>query len=146
MSRYQLQSPTLADYDFLKNVHHVTLKEHVTKIWGWSDDKQDAFFKEDFQSGQIQIILAANQPVGYLQLNQQDDVIQIVNILILPSFQNRKIGSKIINDLIAKSKKEKHIIELGVFKVNTRAKKLYEMLGFETTGETETHFVMRLNP
>jgi ribosomal protein S18 acetylase RimI-like enzyme len=34
-------------------------------------------------------------------------------------------------------------VELGVFKINDRARALYERLGFITTGETGTHFEMR---
>jgi RimJ/RimL family protein N-acetyltransferase len=37
-------------------------------------------------------------------------------------------------------------VELGVFKINVRARRLYERLGFTVVGETETHHRMRWEP
>ncbi|MEK2688465.1 GNAT family N-acetyltransferase [Bdellovibrio sp. GT3] len=146
MSLYEIVKPNLTDYEFLKNVHHITLKPHVEKIWGWEETRQDAFFKEDFESGQIQLLRAFNQLVGYLQLNEENGTLFIVNILILPEFQNRKLGSAIIKDLIVKYGAKGVPLKLGVFKINTRAKCLYEALGFKIDGESETHFSMSLLP
>lgn len=141
---YELHRPRNSDYDFLKDVHHITLRSYVERIWGWDDKVQDEFFRKDFESGQIQIIRAFNKTVGYLQLNEEEGVVNIVNILILPEFQGRKLGTEIIKDLIDKSVVAKQILRLGVFKINTRAKKLYDSLGFVTKGESETHFLMEI--
>lgn len=146
MSLYELLKPNPSEYEFLKNVHHTTMKEHVKKIWGWSDSVQDDFFKKDFESGQIQIIRTFNQSVGYLHLNQENDALHIVNILILPEFQNQKLGSAIIKDLATQSRTSGQLLRLGVFKVNTRAKSLYDSFGFQTYEETETHYLMQLKP
>ncbi|MGZ3786842.1 MAG: hypothetical protein ACXVC3_20055 [Bdellovibrio sp.] len=54
MSSYQLHKPSNSEYEFLKNVHHATMKIYVTKIWGWNEAAQDDFFNEDFETGQIQ--------------------------------------------------------------------------------------------
>ncbi len=144
MVQYILQTSESSDYEFLKNVHHQTLKEHVFKIWGWNELEQDKFFSDDFETGQLQLIKFLGKPVGYLQLNQSPSEIYIVNVLILPEFQNQGLGSQIINDLILKAKNAGQSLKLGVFKVNTRAKNLYVSLGFKTYEETETHYLMRL--
>jgi len=146
MSKYLLRKPTSADFEFLRDVHHMTLKEHVLKIWGWDQTKQDDFFREDFESAQIQIIQAFSNDIGYLQLNLEKNILHIVNILILPEFQNRGLGSEIIRDLIAKSRIKSCMLKLGVFKINTRAIGLYKTLGFKVCGESKTHFMMQLQP
>ena len=146
MRPYELAKANLSDYGFLKNVHHITLKAHVSNIWGWDEGTQDAFFKEDFESGHIQVIRALDQPVGYLQLNEEVSVIFIINILILPEFQNQKLGSTIIKGLISKARAKGVPLKLGVFKVNPRAKNLYESLGFQVYAENETHYMMSLDP
>lgn len=146
MSQYQLQTPRQSDFEFIKRVHHVTLREHVEKIWGWNEPAQDAFVQEDFESGEIQLIRSSKDSVGYLQVSRKDGVLNIVNILLLPEFQNRQLGSAIIKDLIVQSKTEKLSLRLGVFKVNHRAKSLYDKLGFKTYAETETHFLMQFVP
>ncbi|OFZ30110.1 MAG: hypothetical protein A2622_09670 [Bdellovibrionales bacterium RIFCSPHIGHO2_01_FULL_40_29] len=146
MTPYQLDQPKAENYEFLKTVYHITLKEHVAKIWGWDETTQDNLFNEDFESGQIQIINSSNGPVGYLQLKQDDVAIYIVNILILPEFQNQKFGASIIKDLISTAIAARLMLRLGVFKVNTRAKSLYSSLGFQLYSETETHYLMQINP
>lgn len=144
MSQYKLWTSESTDYEFLKNVHHQTLKEHVSGIWGWDELEQDKFFSEDFQTGQLHLIEGSGKSVGYLQLNQSPSEIYIVNLLILPEFQNQGLGSQIIKDLIVKAKKMGQSLKLGVFKVNTRAKSLYSRLGFKTYEETKTHYLMCL--
>lgn len=146
MCPYELCPPKDSDYEFLRNVHHTTLRQHVEKIWGWDEEIQDRFFSEDFVTGQIQIIRAFGQAVGYLQLNLQGDILHIVNILILPDFQNRKLGSTIIKDLIAKSQVDQKTLSLGVFKINKRAKAFYESLQFQKYDETATHDMMEIKP
>ncbi len=143
MISFHASVPT--DYEFLKNVHHSTLKEYVSKIWGWEEQAQDEFFSRDFNSGQIQLIKASRDSVGYLQLNEQKSEIHIVNILILPGFQNRGLGTQIIKNLVVKARNSGQSLKLGVFKVNTRAKSLYERLGFETYDESETHYLVRIS-
>lgn len=69
-------------------------------------------------------------------MTEQENEIPLASIRLLPKFQNRGIGTKIILDLIEKSNKP---VKLKVLKVNP-ARKLYERLGFKVSGETETHF------
>jgi ribosomal protein S18 acetylase RimI-like enzyme len=140
---YSLRAAELTDVAFLKLVHHLTLREHISKIWGWNEELQDQFLIKDFESGRIQIIKAFGKDVGYLILNVGKDAIHIVDILILPQFQNRGLGSEIIKNLMAKTRDDGLLLKLGVFKVNERAKKLYENLGFKIIEETATHFMMK---
>lgn len=79
-------------------------------------------------------------------LNVEANVTHIIDILILPEFQGQKLGSTIIKDLIYQGRNSQLLLKLGVYKVNTRAKSLYERLGFETFGETDTHYLMQLKP
>lgn len=145
MNRYSLINAQPKDFEFLKNVHHTTLKEHITKIWGWDKTQQDQIFKQEFESGNIQVVSFAQKNIGYLQLKIEMDSIHLINILILSEFQGQGLGTEIMHDLIAKSKTENVTLKLGVFKINTGAKRLYEKLGFKTYSESDTHFYMRYN-
>ena len=142
MSRYFLVQSLPQDFEFLRKVHHTTLKDYISKIWGWSESQQDSYVAEDFESGQIQVIQVNGQKIGYLHLTQDNEVLFIANILILPEFQSLGIGSEIIDDLSVRAKNEKLGLRLGVFKINSRARKLYERLQFIVYAETETHFLM----
>ncbi|UOF02170.1 GNAT family N-acetyltransferase [Bdellovibrio reynosensis] len=100
--------------------------------------------KREFETGRIEIIQAGNTDFGYLHLAKTEEKVQIVNILILPEHQGKGLGTTIIKDLIAKTKSANMTLELGVFKINTKAKSLYEKLGFKTFNETKTHYQMRI--
>lgn len=143
--QYCLREQNPSDFIFLKHVHHSTLKEHVSKIWGWDEEQQDAFFNKDFELNQIQVIEYEGDRAGYLQLSVNSGSLHLINILILPEFQGRGLGTTIIHDLSIRCGTEGLLLKLGVFKVNERAKKLYERLGFLTYGETETHYLMSLS-
>lgn len=142
MADYSLRLSSNPDYEFLKNVHHVTLKDHISKIWGWDESTQDEFFKEEFESGQIHVIQSLGNDIGYLILHENPDSLYVVELLILPQFQSRGLGTQILIDLRQKAKSLGIVMKMGVFKVNTRAKDLYLALGFKVCGETETHFIL----
>jgi ribosomal protein S18 acetylase RimI-like enzyme len=81
-------------------------------------------------------VYAFSESVGYMQLKLDSGALHLVNILILPEFQNLGIGTEVIKNLITESEKDGRVLKLGVFKINERARKLYESLGFKTYGET----------
>ncbi len=142
MRSYSLRHALDSDFEFLKSVHHTTLREHIIKIWGWDEAFQDRYFHEHFHLQNVQLVSAFGSDVGYVELYRSANALSILNILILPEFQGRGLGREIIGDLVAEAASEGRFVKLGVFKVNTRARKLYEALGFRGVGETETHFLM----
>lgn len=143
MEKILFRKSTLDDYSFCLNVHHEVLKGHISNIWGWNQAQQDQMYKNDFDHSFISIISSNGLDVGYLEINKTDTSIHICNLLILPLYQGKGIGTNILKDII-KSRDNGTVVELGVFKVNERAKNLYDRIGFEVVGETETHFMMEL--
>ena len=59
---------------------------------------------------------------------------------------NFAIGTSLIRSLIEQAHQNGRPVALQVLKVNTRARTLYEKLGFAITDETDTHYIMRTNP
>lgn len=72
--------------------------------------------------------------------NLKDQSYEIINICIKPEYQNKGIGTAILNEILFENS-EKEII-LYCFKENPVIK-LYKRLGFEKCGETETHYQMK---
>jgi ribosomal protein S18 acetylase RimI-like enzyme len=68
---------------------------------------------------------------------------ELQEIYLHPDHQGRGIGSCLIRELLAKAQHAAKPVSLSVLKVNTRARRLYERLGFRKAGESETHYVMR---
>jgi ribosomal protein S18 acetylase RimI-like enzyme len=76
---------------------------------------------------------------GFLWVNEHEAETVLVSIRLLPRFQNKGIGTKIIREILDSSKNP---VRLQVLKVNP-ALNLYKRLGFKVFAENETHFSMR---
>jgi ribosomal protein S18 acetylase RimI-like enzyme len=130
---------TFDDFDFLWRLHNAALREYVEKTWGWDEERQRRLFAESFDANNGEIIVIGGADAGYLWTAEREMETILVSIRILPEYQNRGIGKKIIEDVLVKSKKP---VRLQVLKINP-AQNLYKRLGFETISETETHFLMK---
>ena len=127
------------DFDFLWRLHNAALREYVEKTWDWDEERQRRLFAESFDANNGEIIVIGGADAGYLWTAEREMETILVSIRILPEYQNRGIGKKIIEDVLVKSKKP---VRLQVLKINP-AQNLYKRLGFETISETETHFLMK---
>ncbi len=107
----------------------------------WDDEFQQARFGKKLQSVQFRIVLLDNQPVGAVASTEHDDHIFLNELLILPEFQNRGIGSRLLvgelrhADLLGKP------IRLHTLRLN-RAQDLYKRHGFIETCRDEIYVNM----
>ncbi|MBA4185763.1 MAG: GNAT family N-acetyltransferase [Acidobacteria bacterium] len=127
------------DFEFLWRLHNAALKIYVEKTWGWNEDWQRANFKNTFNPSNGEIIVACGADAGFLRIIEKETETLLASIRLSPEFQNKGIGTQIIKNLLAESEKP---VKLQVLKVNP-ARALYERLGFEVVGETDTHFLMK---
>lgn len=118
-------------------------KQLVEKIWGWDEDIQLDYHKNQFDPNKIKIIIDDEQEVGYISTSTSGNILFIENIVIDTIFQGKNIGTKVLLDTIKSAVEHKRSIELKVLKINDRAKKLYERLNFQTFEQTELHYKMR---
>ena len=70
----------------------------------------------------------------------ENNTFEIGNICIKPEHQNKGIGTAILKEIIFENKGKN--IKLQAFKINERAIKLYEKMGFEKIDENKTHYIM----
>jgi len=106
--------------------------------WGWDKDWQKRNFAEIFKTEKAKIIVFEKKDIGYWEVGEREVETVLISIRLLPKYQRRGIGTKIIEDLLDNAQKP---VRLQVLKVNP-AKKLYERLGFEIFDETDTHFFL----
>lgn len=139
----RLRKATSADRDWLYDLHRSALGPYVEQIWGWDEAWQTRHFDEHFVPDRIQIALLGSEAVGMLQWEERGAVIYIRQIAVLPEHQNRGVGRAILERLCSRSAEEEKDVSLQVFKINERARRLYERLGFVVDGESETHYSMR---
>ncbi|HEX8250412.1 MAG TPA: GNAT family N-acetyltransferase [Pyrinomonadaceae bacterium] len=132
----------IKDFEFLWQLHNAALKKYITATWGWNEDWQRRNFEKNFNLREGEIIVVGEKDAGFLWISEKETEIALISIRLLPEFQNRGIGTKLIKDVLDKARAQKKPVRLQVLKINP-AQNLYEKLGFEVFGETATHFLMR---
>ncbi|MCA1622443.1 MAG: GNAT family N-acetyltransferase [Acidobacteria bacterium] len=130
------------DFEFLWRLHNAALKDYVMRVWGWDEERQRQLFRESFETKRAKIIVFEGKDAGFLDAAERETETVLISIRLLPEFQNKGIGTKIIQEILEKSHAKNKLVRLQVLKINP-AKKLYNRLGFKIFGETETHFLMR---
>ena len=70
----------------------------------------------------------------------ENNTFEIGNICIKPEYQNKGIGTAVLKEIMFENKGKS--IRLQAFKINEKAIRLYERIGFKKVDETKTHYVM----
>lgn len=132
------------DRDLLWLIHCTAMRPAVEATWGWDEPFQRRYFEEHWGTTFRQVIRFNGQDVGMLSYESRPDHLFLGNIALLPAFQGRGIGAKVIRDIMSEARRRGVAVRLQVLKAN-RARRLYERLGFEADGETTTHVQMSLH-
>lgn len=105
------------------------VSDWIDAISAWNCDNDE----EDY------IIFDEKTPIGWLGINgllSEDRKVYIKMIVLLPKYQNKGIGSYIVNQLVGNLKSRKFTaLILYTNQNNLCAKKCYEKCGFEVTKE-----------
>jgi len=113
---------------------------------GWDEIRHARQFDECWQRGGIFIIRSDGARVGMIQLFDRPDRVEIGEIQIQPSHQNRGIGTRILMDTIAHAHGERKKVSLSVGLKNVRAFRLYQRLGFRKVASNDTHNHLASDP
>jgi ribosomal protein S18 acetylase RimI-like enzyme len=134
------------DQEFLRSLHELSYREHVERVWGWDDGEQAGYFERRFQPERLQIVQASGEDVGVLSVEDRDDELFLADVEIHPRWQGRGIGSSIVRSLQDQARSAGKPLTLQVLHVNTRARALYERLGFGEVWRDEIRSRMRWRP
>lgn len=144
---YQLRPAVPEDRDWIYACKAASVRPYVEPIWGWDEAFQRRDFDGDFGSiGQFSVIEAAGQPIGFLQVLEEKDCVEVAELHLVSDCRGQGIGSSILRRLLNQCRNQGRTLRLGCFKENHRAKALYQRLGFRQTAETETHYVLEAAP
>jgi ribosomal protein S18 acetylase RimI-like enzyme len=131
-----------SDTSFARAVHHRAYREVVEQQFGpWVEAQQDRFFEGDWNVPAFEIVLFSGTPCGYVCIEDRADEIYIREIVLLPEYQGRGIGSSLLRDVMARAHTRRVPVRLGTFYKN-RAFGLYRRLGFREIGRTEIHILL----
>lgn len=139
---YTLRPAVDDDEQFLRRLHKECYENVVIEQFGeWDDDVQRGFFDRKWKPENYQIIVSPNADVGAVSVFDRDDHILLAEIVIVPEYQNSGLGSTVVEEIVARARKENRPVRLQVLKAN-RARELYLRLGFREVVRTETHLIM----
>lgn len=105
---------------------------------------QSQQYARDFPCHQQHIIEQNSQPVGQLITNETDTALRIVDIAILPEFQNQGLGSQVLKNLISSAADQDKSVHLSVESANP-ARRLYSRLGFRERASNGIYVEMELS-
>jgi GNAT superfamily N-acetyltransferase len=139
-SALRLRSVTLDDDPFLLSVYASTRAEELDQV-EWAEGQREAFLKWQFEmqrreydvrfpDAEYDLIEIDGQPVGRIWIGRTDQEIRLLDIALLPQFQNRGAGTALINWLIEEAKASGKRLRHMVFVLNNNAHRFYERLGF----------------
>ena len=142
MIKFTIRKGTYTDlqlsYEIMKNA----LGEYVKQTWGWDEAWQFEKHKNDFDPAILSIIEVNGDAAAMLEEIIEPNTIRVCGIYIIDKYQSKGIGGQLMKGVIEKAKMSDKNVELKVLKVNRRAKKFYERLGFVMYGEDENHYLM----
>ncbi len=140
----ELRDASPADSDFCFALHKAALGPYVTAVWGWDDTVQRDFHERGFDPPNTKIIMVNGREAGRLDVERRPDEIYIGLIELLPAYQGKGVGARLVRDLIAEAAARGQAICLEVLVVNTRAHALYTRLGFREIGRDDVKVRMRI--
>ncbi len=142
---YRLRDASDDDLPWLEDLRRRAYSELFAATWGgWDEDRHRRHFRSFVEAGPVSIVEAADgTPVGVVQLIEGAAALEIAEIQIDPTYQGRGIGTTVLRSVIAGAESEGRAVHLRVGLRNEGAIRLYERLGFEAVGKSETHRMMR---
>lgn len=125
-------------------------------LWGWTDEQQQQFLRMQYEAQQryylqqysklrYSIILFEGKRVGRIAVVRQAREWIIVDIILLPEFQNRGLGSSLMRELQREAVNKNTPIRLSVF-ADSPAQQFYERLGFLPVAGNGVYIIMKWLP
>lgn len=135
-----LRPVTNDDEEFLLSIYDSTREEELAQAeWQpgqreafvrWQFDLQRREYDARFPSAEYNVILIDGERAGRIWIGTDDKQIRLLDIAILPGFQNRGAGTVLLRWLIDEAKAARKPLRHMVFVLNNDAHRFYERLGF----------------
>src|SRR5687768_9626053 len=140
-----LRQAQATDAEFIYRLVETTMRGYVEQIWGsFSEEYNRKNVDESIAAATYSVIACEGLNIGALAVERHPTHIQLTQMYILPSRQNRGVGTSLIRKLAAEAKQSRRPLRLRVLSVNP-ARRLYEREGFRVTSLTSERVFMELD-
>jgi GNAT superfamily N-acetyltransferase len=145
-----------ADEDFLLGVYAASRADEMALV-DWDESQKMAFLRSQFEAqaasyharfpdAEYSVILYKGNPVGRFWIGRTPEQIRLLDIAILPEFQNQGVGAVLLKSLLAESEAAGVPLRHMVFKMNTAALRFYERFGFSPIEDVGAYIHMERQP
>lgn len=140
------RTATELDTHFVYQTETASYKDVVTRQFGsWDDKKHEELFNKVWKPEKYEILMCNGIDCGFISIERNQEYILIHEIVLLPEFQGKGIGSNLLKEIIQEASTKNIPIKLQVLK-ESQAQHLYRRLGFKDIGVTDTHYKMEFKP
>jgi ribosomal protein S18 acetylase RimI-like enzyme len=151
-----LRPAAAEDEPLLLEIYASTRADELAQI-PWAEAQREAFLRMQlaardrsyrmyYQGLEDSVILFENRPAGRLLVVRGREEYRLADIALLPEYRRAGLGTALVKELMSEAGRRGLPLRLQVEKSNAHARRLYERLGFATTGENDTHFQMEYWP
>ena len=151
-----LKPATDGDGQFLLSVYASTRADELAQV-KWQEGQQEAFVKWQFElqrreydarfpDAEYYVILIDNCPAGRIWIGTDAEQIRLLDIALLPEFQNRGAGTLLLRRLIDQAESTNKPLRHMVFVLNNDAHRFYERLGFKIIEDLGAYKHMEWRP
>ena len=152
-----LRPVTPDDEVILLKVYASTREEELQQVAEWTPAQKEMFLRWQldmqrrdymtrFPEADYHLILFNGEPAGRLWVARTPEQIRLLDIAILPEFQNRRIGTYLLQNLIRESEATGTPLRHMIYKLNTEARRFYERLGFRLVEDERMYLLMERHP
>ena len=106
---------------------------------------QHTHYVKEYNTERFDIILLDGQPAGRLYIEEKEDQLLLVDIIVLPEYQQQGIGGYYMEQLLEEAAEKQKKVALHVYS-DSWVRELYLRLGFEEKGGTDVHTYMEWHP
>jgi GNAT superfamily N-acetyltransferase len=123
----------------------------------WSDEQKQAFLRGQFDAqrtdylvrfpdAEHSIVVLDDEPIGRIWIDRRIDEIRLLDIAILPRWQNAGVGTTLLEQLRRNATEAELPLRHSVHVTNSDALRFYQRLGFVVVEDFETHVLMEWSP
>lgn len=140
----RLRAATPDDEPFLIELRKLTMTAHLERAGEPVDDESHRL-RARSNLHIAQIVCRNGEDIGLIKLVRAETYWLLQQIQILPDHQGRGIGTAVIRAMLGEARQARVTVTLNVLHGNP-ARRLYERLGFQVTGETSIELKMTCRP
>nr|WP_319393768.1 GNAT family N-acetyltransferase [uncultured Desulfobacter sp.] len=140
---FNLRKATFDDIEFIFQLRIQTMKKDFDNTLGWHEGEQRRRAADEIQHAQI--IMMNQTDIGVIKVIPRTKKLHLHQMQILPEYQGRGIGSKLVSQVLDCAKNKKIPVTLLVLK-GAAAKRIYDRFGFSVINEYENNYMMRWQP